>query len=55
MFEGLEAFVEPIRDRRKEVEKDMERLIEVIKGGDQRARSIALKTIEEVREKNKVG
>jgi len=55
MFEGLEAFLEPIRERRKEVEKDKERLKEVIKEGAQRARSIALKTMEEVREKIKVG
>ena len=55
MFEGLEAFLEPIRERRKEVEKDKERLKGVLKEGAKKARAIAIKTMEEVREKIKVG
>ncbi|MDW8294698.1 MAG: tryptophan--tRNA ligase [Aquificaceae bacterium] len=55
MFEGLENFLMPIRDRREELSKDRKGLKEVIELGSERARTIAVQTIKEVREKVRVG
>ncbi|MCS7197047.1 MAG: tryptophan--tRNA ligase [Aquificaceae bacterium] len=55
MFEGLENFLMPIRDRREELSKDRKGLKEVIELGSDRARTIAVQTIKEVREKVRVG
>ncbi|MEN3028844.1 MAG: tryptophan--tRNA ligase [Aquificaceae bacterium] len=55
MFEGLENFLMPIRERREELSKDRKRLREVIELGSERARTIAVKTMEEVRERVRVG
>ncbi|MFN3599274.1 MAG: tryptophan--tRNA ligase, partial [Aquificaceae bacterium] len=55
MLEGLEAFLEPLREKRKEYEKDREKVREILKEGSQRARDIAQQTLQEVREKVKVG
>ncbi len=55
MFEGLEAFLKPIREKRQEFSKNSELVEEVLRAGSERAREIAQKTMHEVREKIKVG
>ncbi len=55
MFEGLEAFLKPMRERREEVAKDRELLIHILEEGSEKARRIAKETMEEVRLKTKVG
>ncbi|QWK20336.1 MAG: tryptophan--tRNA ligase [Hydrogenobacter thermophilus] len=51
MFEGLERFLEPIRERRESLRKDIDHLTEIFEEGSKKARQIASKTLEEVREK----
>jgi tryptophanyl-tRNA synthetase len=51
MFEGLEKVLEPIRERRESLRKDIDHLIEIFEEGSKKARRIASKTLEEVREK----
>ncbi|ADO45440.1 tryptophanyl-tRNA synthetase [Hydrogenobacter thermophilus TK-6] len=51
MFEGLERFLEPIRERRESLRKDIDQLIDIFEEGSKKARQIASKTLEEVREK----
>ncbi len=55
MFEGLEAFLKPLREKRQEVAKDRELIIQILQEGSERARQIARETMEEVRVKTKVG
>lgn len=45
----LQAELKPIRERRKELEKDKEYLYEILKNGSLKARDIASNTLEEVR------
>jgi len=54
MFESLESFLEPIREKRLEVEKSIKDIKEVFMEGSQRARQIARQTLEEVKEKMKL-
>jgi tryptophanyl-tRNA synthetase len=51
MFEGLESFLEPIRERREKLKQDIKHLEELFEEGSKKARQIAVKTIEEVQEK----
>ncbi len=51
MFEGLESFLEPIRERRESLKKDIKHLEELFEEGSQKARQIAIKTLEEVEKK----
>ncbi|GBC88493.1 Tryptophan--tRNA ligase [bacterium HR13] len=51
MFEGLERFLEPIRERRESLRKDIDHLTEIFEEGSKKARQIASKALEEVREK----
>ncbi len=55
MFEGLEAFLKPIREKREQVTKDRELLIHILEEGSEKARQIAKETMEEVRLKTRVG
>jgi tryptophanyl-tRNA synthetase len=42
--------LEPIRERRAQLEKDKSRIEDILKEGTQKARTIAQKTMQEVRE-----
>ncbi len=54
MSESLKKGLAPIRARRKELEADSGRVDDVIREGNERARSIAVKTMETVREVVKI-
>lgn len=49
MAEGLKKGLEPIRAKRRELESDPERVDGIMEEGNQRARAIARKTMEQVR------
>jgi tryptophanyl-tRNA synthetase len=51
MFEGLNAFLEPIRERRAQVEGSLKELKDIFLEGSEKARQTARQTLEEVREK----
>lgn len=51
LIEDLEKFIAPMRNRRKEIEKDSSLAIEILKQGGIKAKSIANKKMEEIREK----
>lgn len=51
LIEDLEKFIAPMRDRRKEIEKNPSLAIEILKQGGIKAKSIANKKMEEIREK----
>jgi tryptophanyl-tRNA synthetase len=51
MFEGLNAFLEPIREKRAQVEGSLKELKDIFLEGSERARQTARQTLEEVREK----
>jgi tryptophanyl-tRNA synthetase len=46
--------LEPVREKRKELESDIEKVREIIEEGNRRARSIAVETMREVREAIKI-
>ncbi|HJX34352.1 MAG TPA: hypothetical protein VJ373_04180, partial [Desulfatiglandales bacterium] len=50
MAKNLCRAMTPIRDKRRKMESDMKRVRDIIENGDNRARSIARKTMSEVRE-----
>lgn len=54
MAAGLKKGLEPVRARRKELESDIKKVREIMAEGNKRARSIAKKTMEEVREAVKI-
>jgi tryptophanyl-tRNA synthetase len=51
MFEGLNAFLEPIREKRAQVEGSLKELKDIFLEGSEKARQTARQTLEEVREK----
>jgi tryptophanyl-tRNA synthetase len=51
MFEGLNAFLEPIREKRAQVEGSLRELKDIFFEGSEKARQTARQTLEEVREK----
>jgi tryptophanyl-tRNA synthetase len=51
MFEGLNAFLEPIREKRTQVEGSLKELKDIFLEGSEKARQTARQTLEEVREK----
>ncbi|MCS7307166.1 MAG: tryptophan--tRNA ligase, partial [Aquificaceae bacterium] len=55
MLEGLENLLKPLRERREEIYKNKRNLPDIIESGTKKAREIAIKTMEEVRQKLKVG
>jgi tryptophanyl-tRNA synthetase len=54
MFEGLNAFLEPIREKRAQVEGSLKELKDIFLEGSEKARQTARQTLEEVREKMKL-
>ena len=51
LIEDLEKFIAPLRKRRKEFEKDLPIALAILKQGGEKAKKIAAKKMEEVREK----
>ncbi len=51
LCEDLEKFIAPLRERRKELEKDIPKILKILKSGSEEAKKIASKKMEEVREK----
>ena len=51
LIEDLENFIAPLREKRKEWEKDIPKALAILKEGSERAKKIASKKMEEVREK----
>lgn len=51
LIEDLEKFIAPLRERRKEFEKNIPKALAILKAGGEKARKIAAKKMEEVREK----
>lgn len=52
--EKMINFLNPFRDRKRELRKNLNRIIEIINEGINRARKVAEKTLEDVREKMKL-
>ena len=50
----LESVLEPIRQRRKEYEKDIPAVYEILRKGSERARAFASKTLEDVKNSMKI-
>ena len=50
----LQEELEPIRNRRKELQKDIPYVYEVLKKGSEAAREVAAKTLDEVRASMKI-
>ena len=55
MLKNLDLFLEPLIEKRQDYAKDRALLRDIIKEGSEKAKSIASKTMEEVREKIRVG
>ena len=51
LIEDLEKFIAPLRLRRKELEKDIPKVIKILREGSEKAKKIASQKMEEVREK----
>ena len=51
LIEDLEKFIAPLRDRRKEFERDIPKALEILKEGGMKAKKIASAKMDEVREK----
>ena len=51
LVEDLEKFIAPMRERRKELEKDIPKVVEILKAGGEKAKKVASKKMDEVREK----
>jgi tryptophanyl-tRNA synthetase len=51
LIEDLEKFIAPLRERRKEFEKDIPKALSILKAGGEKAKKVASKKMEEVREK----
>jgi tryptophanyl-tRNA synthetase len=49
--EDLEKFIAPLRERRKEFAKDIPQALAILKAGGEKAKLVAAKKMEEVREK----
>jgi tryptophanyl-tRNA synthetase len=51
LIEDLEKFIAPLRERRKEFEKDIPKALAILKAGGEKAKKIASAKMQEVREK----
>lgn len=51
LAEDLEKFIAPMREKRKELEKNIPKALEIMKAGNEKARKIATTKLEEVKEK----
>ena len=54
MAENLKKALEPVREKRRELESDVDRVKDIVEQGNTKARSIAQLTMEEVREAVKI-
>ncbi len=54
VYEKINTYLEPLREKRKEYEKDRNIVMEILREGEKKAREEASKTMEIVREKMKV-
>jgi tryptophanyl-tRNA synthetase len=54
LAKNINAFLNPIREKRKEIEKDIDKYIEVFNEGSKKARNVAQSTMEEVRKAMKL-
>ena len=51
LIEDLEKFIKPLREKRKEFAKDIPKALSILKAGGEKAKKVAVKKMEEVREK----
>ena len=51
LIEDLEKFIAPLREKRKEIAKDIPKALTILKEGSEKAKEIAFAKMEEVREK----
>lgn len=51
LIEDLEKFIAPLRKKRKEFEKDIPKALTILKAGGEKAKKVAARKMEEVREK----
>jgi tryptophanyl-tRNA synthetase len=51
LIEDLEKFIAPLREKRKELEKDIPKALEILKAGGEKAKKVASAKMTEVREK----
>jgi len=51
LIDDIDSFVKPLRERRESIEKDLDSVHQVLKNGAERARSLAMRKMHEVREK----
>jgi len=51
LIEDMEKFIAPLRERRKEFEKDLPKALTILKNGGEKAKLMAVKKMDEVREK----
>ena len=51
LIEDLEKFIAPLREKRKEFEKDIPKALAILKAGGEKAKIVASKKMDEVREK----
>lgn len=51
LIEDIEKFIAPMRERRKELEKDKKEALEILKRGGEKAKKIVAQKMEEIREK----
>lgn len=50
LVEDLEKFITPMRERRRELEKDIPKVLEILKEGNKKAKMVAEQKMQEVRE-----
>ena len=51
LIEDLEKFIAPLREKRKEFAKDIPKVLAILKAGGEKAKKVASKKMDEVREK----
>ena len=51
LIEDLEKFIAPLREKRKEFEKDIPKALAILKAGGEKAKKVAEAKMKEVREK----
>ena len=51
LIEDLEKFIAPLRKKRKELEKNIPKVLKILEQGGEKAKKIASKKMKEVREK----
>ena len=51
LIEDIEKFIAPLRERRKEFAKNIPKALRILKKGSKKAKKVAAKKMEEVREK----